>query len=214
MTPLLFAETNAATLAMLAMLVLIVAWMLFRWQRYYARVRRQATPLPEGPERCAKERGHHLEAPDELVRWEVEMHDLARALSGKLDSKMGVLEQLILEANRAAERLEAALKAADQPGQREASARAETAGPVGQPTGTQPPADAHAETLGPAGAGDGETSLGEGPEANPEESIGARPRHQEIYTLADYGYDVAEIARRAGTPVGEVELILGLRKQR
>ncbi len=42
----------------------------------------------------------------------------------------------------------------------------------------------------------------------------SRPRRQEeIYTLADYGYEPAEIARRVGTPVGEVELILSLRNQ-
>ena len=36
-------------------------------------------------------------------------------------------------------------------------------------------------------------------------------RQEEIYTLADYGYEPAEIARRVNRPVGEVELILSLR---
>jgi hypothetical protein len=36
-------------------------------------------------------------------------------------------------------------------------------------------------------------------------------RYGEIYGLADAGCDAAEISRRLGTPVGEVELILGLR---
>jgi hypothetical protein len=39
-------------------------------------------------------------------------------------------------------------------------------------------------------------------------------RYEEIYTLADYGYDAAEIAQRIGTPIGEVQLILGLRGNR
>ena len=39
-------------------------------------------------------------------------------------------------------------------------------------------------------------------------------RRQEIYTLADSGLEAAEIARRVGSPVGEVELILGLRQKR
>ena len=44
------------------------------------------------------------------------------------------------------------------------------------------------------------------------QAAASRPRRQEeIYTLADYGYEPAEIARRVGTPVGEVELILSLR---
>jgi len=41
----------------------------------------------------------------------------------------------------------------------------------------------------------------------------AESRREEIYTLSDYGYDAVEIARRLGSPVGEVELILGLRKK-
>ena len=42
----------------------------------------------------------------------------------------------------------------------------------------------------------------------------ARQREQEIFTLADYGYDAVEIAHRVGSLVGEVELVLGLRNQR
>ena len=34
----------------------------------------------------------------------------------------------------------------------------------------------------------------------------ARPLcYEEIYTLADYGYEPAEIARRVDTPVGEAD---------
>jgi hypothetical protein len=39
-------------------------------------------------------------------------------------------------------------------------------------------------------------------------------RYHEIYTLADYGYQAHDIAHRVGTPLGEVELILGLRGER
>jgi DNA-directed RNA polymerase specialized sigma24 family protein len=42
----------------------------------------------------------------------------------------------------------------------------------------------------------------------------AADRRQEIYTLADYGFPPAEIARRVGSPIGEVELILGLREKK
>jgi len=40
------------------------------------------------------------------------------------------------------------------------------------------------------------------------------PLHKEVYRLADEGLDKLEIARRTSTTPGEVELILGLRKQR
>ena len=36
-------------------------------------------------------------------------------------------------------------------------------------------------------------------------------RREEIHRLADDGFAAAEIARRVGSPVGEVELILSLR---
>jgi len=39
------------------------------------------------------------------------------------------------------------------------------------------------------------------------------PRHQEVYALADEGLTPAAIAQRTGFSEGEVELILGLRRQ-
>jgi hypothetical protein len=66
----------------------------------------------ERPE--TQQKGHHLDSPDELVRWEVEMHEIARELSARLDTKIGVLAQLIRDADRASDRLEAALKAERQ----------------------------------------------------------------------------------------------------
>ena len=96
------------------------------------------------------------------------MHETARELSAKLDSKMQALQELIAEADRAAGRLEAA-----------------------------------------AGAG-------EAGESEPTDVANQRPtrEHQEeIYTLADYGLDVGAIASRVGLPVGDVQLILGLREK-
>jgi len=42
----------------------------------------------------------------------------------------------------------------------------------------------------------------------------AARRHKEIYALADAGLASAAIATRIGSPVGEIELILGLRQTR
>jgi hypothetical protein len=36
-------------------------------------------------------------------------------------------------------------------------------------------------------------------------------RYEEIYLLADYGFDPTEIGRRVNMPVGEIQLILSLR---
>src|SRR5271166_5550436 len=50
--------------------------------------------------------------PDDLAQWEVEMHETARQLSAQLDAKLSLLQSLIVEADRAAARLEDALERA------------------------------------------------------------------------------------------------------
>lgn len=90
----------------------ILGWVLLR--RAYRRLGPReknpphlvTTPRPEAP----ASRGHCLGGPEDLVRWEVEMQELARELSAKLDSKMSALEALVREADRAAARLEVALR--------------------------------------------------------------------------------------------------------
>ncbi|HEX4142725.1 MAG TPA: hypothetical protein VHY91_04170 [Pirellulales bacterium] len=54
--------------------------------------------------------GHHLDAPAPVMRWEVAMHETARDLMGRLDSKIVIVEQLVRDANQAAGRLEAVLR--------------------------------------------------------------------------------------------------------
>jgi hypothetical protein len=57
------------------------------------------------------------------------------------------------------------------------------------------------------------TGLRAAPSAARAMSPAAR-RHEEIYTLADSGLDSESIAKRIGSPVGEIDLILGLRQTR
>jgi len=163
----LLAESNVAWFLFVAAVALLSVFLLRRSHRYFSRQKRDGgsaivrtpRPQPEGPPRPA-------DAPPEMLRWQVEMHETARELSGQLDSKMAALQALVAEADRAAARLEAAL--------------AET------------PAD---QDHPPAASAD-----------FPE-------TRQQICTLADYGYPPAEIAARAGLPVGEVERVLGLREE-
>ena len=54
-------------------------------------------------------------SPATVDRWEVQMHDTARDLSGQLDSKLSMLQALVAEADRAAARLDAALARAAEP---------------------------------------------------------------------------------------------------
>ena len=166
---------------------------------------------------------------DTANQWEVRLHELARDLEGRLNSKLAILEQLIREADRAAARLETALRTADQ------IRKTQMAGilpslPRSEPAGESnlPPKD------GSEGGGLSprlENQLNQTQEqgnaqpaaadSSPDHGGGSsheapQPRRsiEEIYTLADYGYSVEEIAQRTATPSGEVQLILSLRRIR
>lgn len=47
-----------------------------------------------------------LDAPTDVVRWQVEMHELARDLKAEIDTKITVLQQVTLRAHHESERLE------------------------------------------------------------------------------------------------------------
>jgi hypothetical protein len=173
----MFTQSNVVTGLTLGALALVIGWLLLRTHRYLARQKRNDSPLVRVARPKQADAGHHLDAPPDVLRWEVQMHETARELSAQLDSKMRVLQVLIAEADRAAARLEAA--------------EGKPPDAAGQPTGADPQPTTQAEGL-----------------------KSTRRRQEEIYALADYGHDAAEIARRTGSPVGEVELILGLREKK
>ena len=127
------------------------------------------------------------------------MHETARQLSAQLDAKLSLLQSLITDAERVAERLENALE------------RAHLSFPPGNQAESLRPAAEQARDLGhvlDAEATDPDASP---PDAETSRAGARSRRREEIYHLADYGFAAEEIARRVGSPVGEVELILGLR---
>jgi hypothetical protein len=194
--------TDPSTLCSILLAVTCV-FLLIRTRSQLARQRRQwaAESTETGDREGARKAASSLfdRLPDDLARWDVEMHETARQLSAQLDAKLSLLQSLIAEADRAAARLEDALDRAYP---------------------TLPPGS-QAESLRPA-AGlvrdvphDSETAVAESRGSmadgdSPPATDRAR-RREEIYRLADYGFAAAEIARRVGSPVGEVELILSLR---
>jgi hypothetical protein len=191
----LFAHSNVVTGLMLGALALVIGWLLLQTHGHLSRQRRDDRPPARVARPQRSTQGHGLAAPPEVLRWEVQMRETARELSAQLDSKIGALQNLIAEADRAAARLEAA------------AARL--------PEGIRQPAPAHPQPTTQA-----EALRASGPPDHPTveaEYVPLRPsagrRREEIYTLADDGLDTAEIARRVGSPVGEVELILGLRQR-
>lgn len=197
---LIAAQGGLSQLLVVAAMAIMVAVLLLRSHRFGPRrgqarsaIARTRRPQPEHTEASAH-------PPAELVRWEVEMHELARGLSGQLDSKMSALECLIQEADRAAARLEKALGGeGDGVGRKTHSPSAGGAEPL--------PAD-QAEKLKTAGSTERRPDVPRDPQAE------SGRRHEQIYVLSDYGLEPAEIAQRVGSPVGEVELILGLRETR
>jgi hypothetical protein len=97
---------NPTTLLLIAMAV-AAGILLMRSNRYFSSLRQSDTSS-----RCRKPAAQpprYADVPDDVVRWEVEMHDQAREVMAQLDSKMSALQALIAEADRAAARLEAAL---------------------------------------------------------------------------------------------------------
>jgi hypothetical protein len=176
----------------LIVMIMAAGYLFLRSQRYFARQKNGAASAvgpavpPERP---------YTAVPQDLTRWEVEMHDTARQLSGQLDGKLAALGHLIREADRVAARLEAALSAT-----RSAA-----------PATTEEPSGNQARALETAGASEepAQSPAAGSPSATPRPP--ADRRYEEIYLLADYGFDAAEIGRRVGMPVGEIQLILSLR---
>jgi hypothetical protein len=106
--------SGTGTVLFLVGMVLVIGILLRRSHRYFGRRPKNPSVMVRTERPETQQKGHHLDSPDELVRWEVEMHEIARELSARLDTKIGVLAQLIRDADRASDRLEAALKAERQ----------------------------------------------------------------------------------------------------
>jgi hypothetical protein len=100
--------------AVLAGLAILLIW--FSLRRLSRRRARTAGSEPTAPSASTFARidGPHLDAPAEFARWEVAMHETARELMGRLDSKIVIVEQLVREAREVADRIEALLPRIDQ----------------------------------------------------------------------------------------------------
>ena len=198
-------------------MVLVIGWLLLRSQRHFAKLAKDSRPIVRTERPAPQRPAHRLAQPDDVARWEVHMHEVARELSGELDSKMGVLQELILQANRAAGRLETALAVAQATEEPAAPSETDAIGPPSsheQSWETSSRPASQAEALKSPGRTevsphDSPTSTDSASEKQP-----ADRRYEQIYTLADYGFDTVEVAQKVDMPVGEVELILGLRPKR
>ena len=115
----LLAVSDAVALAILGALLLLFA---------FSRQRRQRTRLSQ-PETIPRQDAPgspavdpRLDAPPSFARFDVAMHETARDLMGRLDTKIVIVEQLVREANQAADRIEALLTRIDAANGRHAGA--------------------------------------------------------------------------------------------
>lgn len=186
----LLAQIEGTTILFLAGVALTSAVLLFRTQRQLSGRPKTETPslASFSQPRSHAAQAHRLDAPREMREWEVEMHDLARELQAQLDSKTAILEHLIHDARQQADRLEAAIDRAEKSG-----------APNCQPK------------LDLSVIENGKSALSRIDAASARPGNSASRRHAEIYSLADQGLPSTAIATRLGSPIGEVELILGLR---
>lgn len=166
--------------------LLMIFFLVKRSRRYVRRTRRgthdKHTPLVE-PDRDAA----LLDAPREVLRWQVGMHDTARELKAELDSKIGVLQATMRLAREESERLEAVVRRAEQLGIsscRNPLSEIERIAEEEDPTSGSLP-------VMPAQQLDGQS--------------------REVYDLADQGCGPQAIADSTGLPRGDVELMLSLR---
>jgi hypothetical protein len=205
------AQIEGTTVLFLIGLALTCGFLLFRTHRQL-NTRPKTKPSPPAtwskPQPPPAATAHHLGAPAEVRRWEAELHELTRELRGQLDTKIALVERLIRDAGQQAARLDAAIE-------RATILRADLAAP---PTSGPPPAHFNAAPTSTARVSAHASTSSGRPSSEPAQA--ARPprpvssaarRHAEIYSLADSGLASAAIAARIGSPIGEIDLILGLR---
>ena len=202
----LFAENSTMTAVFLGIMAIVISFLLMRSSRYFSR-RHEANDGQTSPLRARLEhRGEPTSAPPEVLQWDVKMHETARELAGQIDAKLSALQALVIEADRAAARLEAALRA-DAAG-RESSPPPDTGPQVSSAAGPlAPPAGSEHQAAALRSGGDRA-----GLDLTTVSPASGDRRKEEVSTLAAYGYDAQEIAQRTGLPIGEVELIISLQK--
>ncbi|MEX0819517.1 MAG: hypothetical protein WD070_07980 [Pirellulaceae bacterium] len=172
--------------------VLMLIFLLMRRSRRYLGKIKKQNPVARQKLDDARRATPLLDAPPEVLRWHVEMHETARDLKAELDSKMGALQAIIRLASEESARLEAAIARAERLG---ISPCADTLAAIEESGGSD-------ET---SGALQVQTAL---------ESSDEIPAWRDaVYRLADEGLAASAIARSLGAPLGDVELLISLRPE-
>lgn len=102
----LFANKSSLLFVLGAGMIIVI--LMRRWSRYFKKQKSPKKITRRSLATCeADQRQPLLDAPPELLRWQVEMHETARDLKAELDTKIAVLQRLVIDARQQADRLEA-----------------------------------------------------------------------------------------------------------
>jgi hypothetical protein len=182
-------------------LLLLISILLRRYYRYFGKRKPDDRPVVRTTRRQADPQQPLLDAPPNVLRWQVEMHETARDLKAELDTKMVALQQLIRMAEAQTSRLEAAIARAERLG---ISPCRDTLAELERVTAEL------AEEVG----SDSTAGLDHLPEVPAPAAIGnvvSGEARKQICALAESGLPPSAIAERTGHTVGDVEIVLSLR---
>lgn len=183
---------------------LMIAILMRRYFRYFGKLKREkkkkkpaASSIAD--ERSGVEKQTLLDAPDNVLRWQVDMHDTARNLKAELDTKIGLLQTLVQMAddrigqlNSLAERTRSGASSSEPSGGSSSDAAPSEFAeiPARQSTATRSKSKDDSTGIGLPGNDD---------------------MRRSIYQLADRGLDARQISNEIGRSLGDIEFILALR---
>ena len=136
---------------------------------------------------------------DSNSRWAVAMHKTERDLSGQLDTKARLVQVLLSEARRERSALEQAIRDAQRLGLR--IEKSDTLSMLDEALSA--PVEQMQKRLS-----EWDRSLLSHRQSMPHHGGG----NDDVYSLADSGHTVSQIAERIGSPIGDIGLLLSLRQ--
>ena len=184
--------------------IMLGIWAMLRLTgRRLARNRRKTDRRPASlPGKALEESFRASKVTDQL---EVRLHDAFREMNARIDTKIRVLNELLIESELRIAELRALGKSKHARDPKSATSRSDDT-----------PASADAGDGIDAGGGDDAPLVVDvdGPRSAGAGAGGSEGAFDRIYELADDGFSAPEIGERLEKPTGEIELILGLRRRR
>jgi hypothetical protein len=143
----------------------------------------------------------------ELEQLLVDIEAMCRDITARLDTKIRVLNELLIEADDKINELEKVEPKNIPDAEENEKKTKEPKKPETEPDTSSAAIPDNSEQVEPKPTKEPEPEVADKPLEND-------PRFEKIFKLADSGADLVSIARETGMPKGEIKLILGLRKRK